>query len=102
MFFPDGVLVPRHGVYAARVYLENGGSYVAVTNIGVRPTVSDENRVSVESHLLDYTGNLYGRQARVEFYAFLRPEKKFDSFEELSAQIRQDAEAARAYFKKNG
>ena len=77
-------------------------SYVAVTNVGVRPTVSEENRVSVESHLLDYTGNLYGRQARVEFYAFLRPEKKFDSFEELSAQIRQDAEAARAYFKKNG
>jgi glycosyltransferase involved in cell wall biosynthesis len=53
----------------------------------VRPTVSEDNRVSVESHLLDYSGNLYGRQARVEFYAFLRPEQKFDSFEALSAQI---------------
>ena len=100
MFFPEGVLVPRHGVYAAKVFLEDGKSYVAVTNVGVRPTVSEENRVSVESHLLDYSGNLYGRQARVEFYAFLRPEQKFDSFEALSEQIRRDADAARAYFEK--
>ena len=100
MFFPDGVLVPRHGVYAARVFLENGESYQAVTNIGVRPTVSAGSRVSVESHLLDYSGNLYGRQARVEFYAFLRPERKFENYEALSVQIREDAEAARAYFEK--
>ena len=102
MVFPDGVLVPRHGVYAARVFLENGESYIAVTNVGVRPTVSQEDRVSVESHLLDYSGSLYGRQARVEFYAFLRDERKFDSFEALSAQIRLDAEAARAYFARKG
>ena len=98
MFFPDGVLVPRHGVYAAKVFLENGQSYIAVTNVGVRPTVSEDNRVSVESHLLDYSGNLYGRQARLEFYSFMRDEIKFDSFEALSEQIHRDAEAARAYF----
>ena len=62
MVFPEGVLVPRYGVYATKVCLENGKSYVAVTNVGVRPTVSEENRVSVESHLLDYEGNLYGRE----------------------------------------
>ena len=100
MYFPDGVLVPRHGVYATRVYLENGSSYIAVTNVGVRPTVSDGERVSVESHLLDYSGNLYGRQARVEFYAFLRPETKFADEEALGEQIRRDAENARAYFAK--
>lgn len=98
MYFPEGVIVPRHGVYAARVVLEGGSSYIAVTNIGVRPTVSEGERVSVESYLLDYSGNLYGRQARVEFYAFLRPETKFESLEELGGQIRRDAEAARAYF----
>ena len=98
MFFPDGVLVPRHGVYAARVFLENGESYPAVTNIGVRPTVSEGNRVSVESHLLDYEGNLYGRQARVEFHAFLREERRFDDMAALGRQIRRDAEAARAWF----
>ena len=98
MFFPHGVVVPRHGVYASKVFLESGENYIAVTNVGVRPTVSQDERVSVESHLLDYSGNLYGRQARVEFYAFLREEIKFESFEALSRQIHRDAEAAKAYF----
>ena len=102
MYFPHGVVVPRHGVYATRVYLESGESYIAVTNVGVRPTVSEEQRVSVESHLLDYSGNLYGRQARVDFYAFLRGEEKFESFEALSRQIHRDADAARAYFSRTG
>ena len=101
MYFPEGVLVPRYGVYATKVILENEKSYVAVTNVGVRPTVSEENRVSVESHLLDYEGNLYGRQARVEFYDFIRGEQKFDSFDTLSAQIKRDAETARRYFAEN-
>jgi len=100
MRFPDGVIIPRHGVYAAKVYLEDGTSHVAVTNIGVRPTVSDENTVSVESHLLDYSGNLYGSQARVEFYSFIRPEKKFADFNELGEQIKRDAETAREYFRR--
>lgn len=100
MFFPEGVIVPRYGVYATKVVLENGEEHVAVTNVGVRPTVSKDDRVSVESHLLDYSGNLYGLHARVEFYGFLRGEQKFASFEELSAQIRRDAENARAYFAK--
>lgn len=98
MFFPHGVIVPRHGVYATKVYLENGEAYIAVTNVGVRPTVSQDDRVSVESHLLDYSGNLYGRQARVEFYAFLRDETKFSDYAALSEQIHKDAETARAYF----
>lgn len=71
MRIPEGVLVPRHGVYAAKVFIEDGSSHLAVTNIGVRPTVSDDNTVSVESFLLDYSGNLYGRQARVEFHLSL-------------------------------
>ena len=100
MYFPEGVLVPRHGVYATKVFLEDGSCYIAVTNVGVRPTVSDSTRVSVESHLLDYSGNLYGRQARVEFYGFLRGERKFASFEELSEQIHRDAQSAREYFEK--
>ena len=100
MFFPDGVLVPRHGVYAARVFLEDGSSHIAVANVGVRPTVSDGTRVNVESHLLAFSGNLYGRQVRVEFYKFLRDEKKFDDYEELSRQIHRDADAARDYFRQ--
>lgn len=99
MKFPEGVMVPKHGVYAAKVFLEDGSEHIAVTNIGIRPTVSDENSVSVESFILDFSGNLYDRHVRVEFYKFLRAEKKFNSAEELAKQINCDAEATKAYFK---
>lgn len=99
MKFPEGVMVPKHGVYAAKVFLEDGSEHIAVTNIGIRPTVSDENSVSVESYILDFTGNLYDRHVRVEFYKFLRPEKKFNSPEELARQINADAETTKEYFE---
>ena len=99
MRFPDGVIVPRYGVYAAKVFLEDGSEHMAVTNVGVRPTVSGENRVSVESFILDFSGNLYDRQVRVEFHAFLRPEQRFDGVDALKAQILRDAEATRKFFE---
>ena len=98
MRFPDGVLIPRYGVYATKVYLEDG-AHSAVTNIGVRPTVSGGTAVSVESFILDFEGNLYGRQVRVEFFSFLRDEMKFENVEDLQAQIKRDAEATRKYFE---
>ena len=100
MRFPEGVIVPRHGVYAAKTYLEDGSEHMAVTNVGVRPTVSGENRVSVESYILDFSGNLYDRQVRIEFHAFLRPEQKFEDVDALRAQILRDAESTRVYFSK--
>lgn len=99
MRIPEGVIVPKHGVYAAKAYLADGREFISVTNIGVRPTVSDENHVSVESYLLDFSGNLYGTTVRIELFSFLRPERKFDSAEELSRQIRHDVESARSYFQ---
>ena len=98
MQFPPGVLVPRYGVYAAKVHLDTGEEHIAVTNIGVRPTVSGEDRVSVESYILDYSGDLYEHRVRVEFYKFLRAERKFESLEALREQIVRDAESTRAYF----
>ena len=95
MRFAPGVLVPRHGVYAARAHLREG-VFSAVTNIGVRPTVSSDNTVSVESHLLDYDGNLYGRPVLLEFVEHIRDEIAFSSVEELSAQISADTERARS------
>ena len=100
MYFPEGVLIPRRGVYAAKVVLEDGSSHISVTNVGVRPTVSDAGTVSVESYILDFSGNLYDRQARVEFYKFLRDERKFADYEELAAQIQTDAAMTREYFGK--
>ncbi len=99
MFFPPNVIVPKRGVYATKVVLHDV-EYPAVTNIGIRPTVSDEGRVSVESHLLDYSGNLYGVPARVDFYSFLRPEQKFENMDALGKQIKKDAEKTREYFRK--
>ena len=98
MKFPEGVLVPKRGVYATRVFLEDGSEHVAVTNIGIRPTVSDENSVSVESFILDFEGNLYDRHVRVEFYKYLREEKKFNSPDELAQQINLDVETTKEYF----
>lgn len=100
MQFSEGVLVPRYGVYATKVFLDNGDEHIAVTNIGVRPTIGDENRVSVESYILDFSGDLYEHKVRVEFYEYLRPEKKFSDIAALKAQIALDTETARAYFKK--
>ena len=100
MAFPSGVLIPKHGVYATRVFLDDDTNYIAVTNVGVRPTVSDNERVSVESHLLDFSGNLYGRHARVEFHHFQRAERKFESTEDLSEQIKKDAAETAACFQK--
>ena len=98
MRFPDGVIIPRHGVYAAKAYVD-GEEYMSVTNVGVRPTVSEDGGVNVESFLLDFTGNLYGRLVRLDFYKFMRPERKFDDFDELAAQIKHDAESTRGYFE---
>ena len=95
MKLPEGVLSPRRGVYATRVYLEDGSVYSAVTNVGVRPTVSNGNSVSVESFILDFSGDLYGRQVRLEFYEFIRDERKFASQEALAEQIKRDAEIAK-------
>ena len=87
--YEPGVLVPRHGVYAARAFLPDGSSFPAATNVGVRPTVSGSG-VSVESHLLGFSGDLYGKRLRLELRRFLRPERRFGSLEELKAQIRRD------------
>ena len=96
--FQPGVLVPAHGVYVTKVYFENGESRPAVTNVGVRPTVNDGNEVTVEGFILDFSGDLYGQTIRMEFYKYLRGEKKFDSLAELKAAVMQNAEETREYF----
>lgn len=99
MAFPEGVLVPAFGVYATRVAIGKT-EHNAVTNVGVRPTVSNGDEVTVESFILDYNGDLYGRQVRVDFHKFLRAEMKFSDIEQLKTQIREDAEATREYFSQ--
>ena len=93
----EGLVVPKFGVYACRVNID-GKSYSAVTNVGVRPTVSGVG-VTVEPWILDFDGNLYGPEITLEFHRFLRPETKFDGLEALKTQINRDADTTRNYFK---
>jgi len=96
------VLIPTFGVYATKVYCKDGIEHIGVTNIGIRPTVSNgqgEQNVTAETYVTEYKGNLYGEQVRVELHCYLRPEKKFDSVEELKTQIIRDRTAAVEYFE---
>ena len=98
---PEGVLVPRYGVYISRVYLPDGRSFPGVTNIGTRPTVSSSPEVTVETFLLDFDGDLYDRRIRLEFFCHLRGEQRFPDALALRDQIHRDIDHARAYFAKN-
>ena len=93
---PPHKALPAFGVYAC--YLEtSGGIFPAVVNVGRHPTLP-EGHVTVEAHVLDEFLSLYGRNVRLTFLKFMRPEQKFDSIETLRAQIAHDADDCRAYF----
>ena len=97
---PSPVIVPAFGVYATQVSV-SGQRYTAVTNVGVRPTVQDnDGRVTVEGFILDFSGDLYGKELRMEFYHRLRGEQKFPSLQALSDEIRHNAQQTREYFQK--
>lgn len=95
----ESVRMP-YGVYACRVTME-GRSYAAVTNIGIRPTVGGEG-VTVEPWILDFTGDLYGKELCLEVLSYLRPEQKFPDLPALKAQIGADACRTREIFEKTG
>ena len=80
----------ENGVYCSKVVVR-GEEYVAMTNIGVRPSVDGTRRL-LETHLFGFKGLLYGLKLRVELYEKIRDEKRFSSVEELRKQIEQDAE----------
>ena len=92
--FPADRLIPAHGVYAVACHTPSG-VYAGVANIGLRPTVEAPTRVNCETHIIGFSGDLYGKTIRVEFLKFLRPEQKFATVDELKATIRKDIEAAK-------
>lgn len=93
---PAGVTVPKFGVYCSRVKY-GGSTYTGVTNIGVKPTVGKQTAPAAETYIIDFNGDLYGRTVQVGLERFLRPERRFESIEELRRQIASDiAEASAA------
>lgn len=102
---PENEILPRAGVYAARVQEPGGaggGSRDAVVNLGVRPTFGGGGGATVEAHLLDFAGELYGRSLRVSFVVRLRDEQRFPGPEALRAQIAADVARARAILRPPG
>jgi riboflavin kinase / FMN adenylyltransferase len=89
---PSRKLLPPTGVYAAIVQTP-GGAYGAMVNLGARPTVGDQ-RPSIEAHIFDFSGDLYGADVRVDLVAWLRPIQRFAGLDELTAQLAADRLAA--------
>lgn len=87
-------LLPPGGVYVSQVFCR-GKRYNGISNVGYKPTVTNEHVLGVESYLYDFSENVYGEFVEISLMKFLRPEKKFGSVEELRAQIRRDMEAGK-------
>lgn len=101
--FPKDFVPLKRGVYATRCTFGDGKAYIGVSNVGVRPSIEsgDDHNLNCETYIIDFSGELYGKDMKVEFCSYLREERKFSSLEELSRAIELDREHAIEYFAKN-
>lgn len=96
--FPEDFIVPKYGVYVSETVVD-GESYLSVTNVGTRPTVADAGFRS-ETCILDFSGDLYGKNVQVKLIKYLREEKKFPNVDALRDAIGKDIENARKVYKE--
>lgn len=94
--FDEAKLIPAKGVYYSSIVFD-GSEYKSITNIGTKPTIKDDFAINAETFIYDFEGDLYGKNITVKLHAFKRPEKKFNSFEELEAQIKADIEDGKSF-----
>ncbi len=87
-------LIPQQGVYCGYITIEQE-RFACMINIGIRPTVSIENRITIEAHIFNFDRTIYDLAVSLEMYSFIRSEKKFDSLEALKTQLALDAESAK-------
>lgn len=92
--YVDEKLLPPNGVYAVTVMIDNKKHY-GITNVGFKPTVKSDKTMTVETHIFDFDEDVYGKKALVEFYKYIRPEKRFDSICELKKQITEDVKSVK-------
>lgn len=88
-------LIPKNGVYAVYVYIE-GERYKGMLNIGVRPTINNDKRRTIEVHIFDFNEDIYGKTVRLELHSFMRDEAKFEGLDALIAQLKKDEINSRA------
>lgn len=98
--YPEGLLIPRSGVYVTQVTLSDGTRHPGATGLGSRPTVSDEDKITCETFLPGFSGDIYGDEVTVSFYKYLWPTEKFESVNDLAAMVRRAARASLDYFQK--
>ncbi|MCQ2507386.1 MAG: bifunctional riboflavin kinase/FAD synthetase [Dorea sp.] len=98
--WPERKIAPPRGVYFVNVLLD-GNLYHAIANIGVKPTVSLDNKLAIECFLFQYHGNAYEHEATVKLLEFRRPEMKFDSVQTMKNRVDQDILSAKNYFERN-
>lgn len=96
--FPEDFIIPKRGVYVSETEFD-GKSYLSVTNVGIRPTVADGG-IRSETCILDFSGDLYGKNVKVKLIKYLREEKKFPNVDELRQAIGNDIENARKVYKE--
>ncbi len=96
--FDENKICPKFGVYASRVMVEDK-EYNGVTNIGVKPTVTNDNRIIAETYIIDFDDDIYGKTAKVSLYKMLRQEEKFSSLDELCDNIRENVSQTKKYFE---
>ncbi len=94
----DIKLIPANGVYAVNMLMGDGIIREGMMNIGSRPTIANGSNVSIEVHLFDFEGDLYGEQVTVQLLSRFRDEQKFNSVDELTDQLKKDEESIRNYF----
>lgn len=98
LILPEEKLLPPNGVYQTRVCLEQK-VYHGVTNVGYKPTVEGTHPLGIETFILDFEGDLYGKEITISFLTYLRPEQKFDSLEALKLQLCHDISMVRQLTK---
>ncbi len=94
----EGIIIPQSGIYATKVILD-GKIYLGATNVGKNPTLNGKE-ISIETNILDFSDNIYGKIVKVEFLEKIREEKKFNSLEELKNQIKVDTDFVRKKYIK--
>ena len=92
--------LPEIGVYASKVKIDDK-QYIGITNVGTRPTVDDAAKITIETHVLDYSGDLYGKIIEVDLVYRIRDIKKFANTQQLLKQINDDKETARELLKND-
>jgi riboflavin kinase/FMN adenylyltransferase len=92
----ESLVLPKPGVYYTKCIIDQR-IYYSITSVGYNPTFG-ENPITVEAHILDFNGNLYGKEMEIQFYHCCRGEMRFSDVDALVKQVQHDIEAVKIYF----